>query len=206
MYVAAQTGSVNIMKYLMKQHGFSVAAVNSDKSSTLSSTALDTAAGRGSIECAKVLIAAGADVNRPQLDGSSSLHVAITKHHASVVEFLLQHGVTEVMDRVIPSMCEYGGVECCSSQTALIMCTETETATLLLSAGANVHVTNDAGDSCLHVAAKHNWKAPMLCLLIQAGVDLHAANNQGKTAAQIAHDRGYTLIEQLLNRAAQQGR
>jgi hypothetical protein len=44
----------------------------------------------------------------------------------------------------------------------------------------------------------------MLCLLIKAGADLHAVNKSGKTAAQLAHDRGFTLIEQLLNRAAQQ--
>jgi ankyrin repeat protein len=44
----------------------------------------------------------------------------------------------------------------------------------------------------------------MLCLLIKAGADLHAVNSKGKTAAQIAHDRGHILIEQLLNRAAQQ--
>jgi ankyrin repeat protein len=44
----------------------------------------------------------------------------------------------------------------------------------------------------------------MLCLLIKAGADLHAVNNEGKTAAQLAHDKGHTLIEQLLNRAAQQ--
>jgi ankyrin repeat protein len=67
-----------------------------------------------------------------------------------------------------------------------------------------VHVANEAGNTALLVAAKHNWKAPMICLLIKAGANLYAVNNEGQTAAQIAHDEGHTLIEQLLNRAAQQ--
>jgi ankyrin repeat protein len=75
---------------------------------------------------------------------------------------------------------------------------------VLLAAGADVHVTNEASDTCLHVAAKHNWKAPLICLLITAGADLHAVNNAGKTAAQLAHDRGNALNELLLIRAAQQ--
>jgi ankyrin repeat protein len=75
---------------------------------------------------------------------------------------------------------------------------------LLLAAGADVHVTNEAGDTCLHVAARHNHKASVVCLLIKAGADLQAVNSEGKTAAQLAHDRGHVLIEQLLIRAAQQ--
>jgi hypothetical protein len=40
--------------------------------------------------------------------------------------------------------------------------------------------------------------------LIKAGADLHAVNSEGKTAAQLAHDKGNTLVEQILIRAAQQ--
>ena len=86
-----------------------------------------------------------------------------------------------------------------------MLCRDTDTLKVLLAAGADVHVTTHAGDSCLHVAVKFTYTVPMLCLLIKAGADLRAVNNDGKTAAQVAHDRGYTLIEQLLNRAAQQG-
>jgi ankyrin repeat protein len=162
-------------------------------------TALDMAAGKGNVECAKVLIAAGIDVNHPQLRDRTSLHIAVTKQYARVVELLLQHGATAVMDRVIASRCEYG-VQCCSSQTALMMGTDVDTVKLLLAAGADVHVVNDAGDTCLHAAVRHKPTAPVLCLLIKAGAKLHAVNHKGKTAAQIAHV-GNDLIEQLLNRA-----
>jgi ankyrin repeat protein len=67
-----------------------------------------------------------------------------------------------------------------------------------------VHVRTYAGDTCLHLAAKHEASAAMICLLIKAGADLHAVNSEGRTPAQVAHDRGNTFIEQLLIRAAQQ--
>ena len=86
-----------------------------------------------------------------------------------------------------------------------MQCAAADTVKVLLAAGADVHVTTAAGDTCLHVAARHNYTAPVLCLLIKAGADLHAVNEAGKTAAQLAHDKGHALTEQLLNRAAQQG-
>jgi ankyrin repeat protein len=42
-----------------------------------------------------------------------------------------------------------------------------------------------------------------VCLMLQAGADIGAVTNDGKTAAQIAHAKGNTLMEALLNRAAQ---
>jgi ankyrin repeat protein len=164
-------------------------------------TPLDIAVLRANIECVQVLIAAGADVNRADNDGASSLHVAVGKNNSAAVQLLLEHGATAVVNSVILEWCTLG-TQCCSSATALMMCTGVETVQQLLAAGADVHMTNNAGDTCLHVAAKHNWKAPLICLLIKAGADLHAVNNESKTAAQLAHDRGHTLVKLLLIRAA----
>jgi ankyrin repeat protein len=73
---------------------------------------------------------------------------------------------------------------------------------LLIAAGADVHTVTNAGDTCLHKAVRHKLPAPIVGLLIKAGVDLHAVNKLGKTAAQVTHDSGNTLAEQLLIRAA----
>jgi uncharacterized protein len=173
-------------------------------------TALDVAARRGNVQCAKVLIAAGADVNHLSAEGLSSLHTAILAvlllgHHNPVVDLLLEHGAAAVVNKVVAWKCVHG-VRCCIRMTALMMCVEPDTVKALIAAGANVHITTDGGDTCLHKAAKHSAFASVICVLIKAGVDLNALNNEGKTAAQLAHDRGHTLIEQVLIRAAQQGR
>jgi ankyrin repeat protein len=82
-------------------------------------------------------------------------------------------------------------------------CRDAAVLKLLLTAGADVQAVTNRGNTCLHVAARHGYSAPLLCLLIIAGADLHAVNSEGKTAAEVAHAAGHTLIEQLLNRAAQ---
>jgi ankyrin repeat protein len=104
-------------------------------------------------------------------------------------------------NNIIPMNCVDG---CCNGLTARMLCNEADAVKALLAAGANVHITNDSGATCLHVAARHYFYAPVICLLIKAGADLHAINNEGKLAAQIAFERGYFLIGQLLSRAAQQ--
>jgi hypothetical protein len=45
---------------------------------------------------------------------------------------------------------------------------------------------------------------PIVCVSIKAGIDQHAVISEGRTASQIAHELGCTLVERLLNRAAQQ--
>jgi ankyrin repeat protein len=92
----------------------------------------------------------------------------------------------------------------CDPMSALMVCKDTATLQLLLTAGADVHAVTSSGDTCLHIAARHSYLVPVLCMLIKAGADLHAMNRIGKTAAEVAHDSGNTLIEQLLIRAAQQ--
>jgi ankyrin repeat protein len=120
------------------------------------------------------------------------------------MQLLLDSGATAIVNSVAPVQC-CNGAPCCTHTIPLMLCGTPDTVKVLLAAGADVHLTDDVGDTCLHSAARHNYKAPVLCLLIKAGADLHAVNSEGKTAAQLAHDRGYKLIEQLLNRAAQQG-
>jgi uncharacterized protein len=176
------------------------------KCNSYSGTALDEAAYYGSVQCAKVLIPAGAIVNRINYDGQYALHTAIRRNHAAVVQLLLEHGATAAMNSVVPVVCLDGTDHCCTQTTALMLCTTVDTVKVLLAAGADVHVTTAAGNTCLHVAAYHSYTAPVLYLLIKAGADLHAVNNSDKLAAQLAHDRDNVLIEQLLIRAAQQER
>jgi uncharacterized protein len=126
---------------------------NPHKCKSLQMTALDAAAVSGNVQCARVLISAGADVNHLNSMNVTSLHVATKEHRAAVVQLLLDHGATAVMNSVVLTKCLKA---CCDSATALMMCTEADTVKLLLAAGADVQTTNNAGDTCLHAAAKHN--------------------------------------------------
>jgi ankyrin repeat protein len=165
--------------------------------------ALDIAAAHGNVQCAKALIAEGADVNHAIPGSTNTLHTAIIGNSAAVVQLLLEHGATATMNSVVP-LRRRDNARGYVQATALMLCAEPAVVKVLLAAGADVHVRTDAGDTCLHVAAGYKTSAAVLCLLAKAGADLHAVNNEGKTAAQIAHDVGNTLIEQLLNRAAHQ--
>jgi ankyrin repeat protein len=141
-----------------------------------------------------------ADVNYVDHRGHHVLHVALSRQHAAVVQLLLEHGAAAAMNSVVRVQHLSTGYDI----TAMMMCDTVDTVKVLLAAGADVHVTTAAGDTCLHSAAELKRPVPVICLLIKAGADLHAVNNEGKTAAQLAHERGCTLIAQLLNRAAQQ--
>jgi hypothetical protein len=105
------------------------------------------------------------------------------------------------MNSVIAAVtCPKRTVNCCSSGlTTLMMCATADTVKLLLVVNgwqlllATIVVTKQLR---MHCSA--------MCILIKAGADLHAVNSAGNTAAQVAHDRGYALIERILNRAAAQ--
>jgi uncharacterized protein len=159
-------------------------------------TALHLAAFKGNVECARVLIDAGADVTNAIITGMTSLNFALTANQSAMAELLLEDGATAVLNG-IPELCGTG-------ITAFMACATADTAKVVLAAGADVHEVNEAGDTCLHAAVRHKLAVPVVCLLIKASADLHAINNEGKTAAQLAHDAGNALLHQLLNRAAQQ--
>jgi ankyrin repeat protein len=167
-----------------------------DVPSVNGTTALSATAANGDAASAAVLLAAGADIAQVSNDGYTCLHRAVMDRHSSCVKLLLEHGAAAVIDSVAP-FCT-----CCGHLTAVMMCTEPAILQQLLRAGADVHKTTAAGESCLHVAAKHKYTAAVLCLLIKAGVDLAAVNSDGLTAAQVASGKGYTLIASLLTRAA----
>jgi ankyrin repeat protein len=191
------------MTELLLAHGAEANTCNAN-----GNAALAVAANNGNMGCARMLIAAGADVHSTNGDGISSLHAAIMERHGNIAKVLFEHGAIAVMNIVLFVKCSQSidicSNCCCLGLTALMMYTTVDTVKVLLAAGADVHSGNDAGDTCLHLAARHKLRAPVVCLLIKACVDLQAVNNGGKTAADIAHDNGYMLIEQLLNRAAAQ--
>jgi uncharacterized protein len=113
----------------------------------------------GNVKCAKVLIAAGADVNNSTDSGITSLHLAINHQYSAVVQLLLEHGATAAMNTLVPALSVVEGAQIWSRVSALVMCTEVQTLKALLAAGADVHVTTHVGDTCLHLAVANGYPA-----------------------------------------------
>jgi ankyrin repeat protein len=192
-HVVFSSGSTAVTELLLA-NGADVHATDSG----FGRTALETAAGSGHTQCAELLIAAGADVTNRDQQGATCLHMAACNHHIQLVQLLLQHGAAAVVN-TLGKWCR-----CCGANSVLMGCATVPLMKLLLSAGADVHMTAaGTGNTALHQAVVRRLTAPVVCMLIKAGADLHAVNNEGKTAADIAHDKGYSLIESLLLRAAQ---
>eukprot|EP00953_Heterococcus_sp_UTEX-ZZ885_P029384 15599-Heterococcus_DN1.PRE.2 len=190
---ASASKGTETMRVLLA-HGADVNAVDLQRC-----TPLHLAARSEQLDKVEVLVAAGADVLRTDEIGGTALHVAIHFEHLTVVQLLLEHGADVVINTL-----QYTATDEHSPVSAVMVCNDAAVLKLLLTAGADVHAVTSSGDTCLHIAARHSYSAPVLCLLIKAGADLQAVNEQGLTAAEVAHDACNTLLEQLLNRAAQQ--
>jgi uncharacterized protein len=193
LYWCTMKGKGAEMTALLLKHGADVKSAN-----RFGDTPLFGATVRGDLASARVLVRAGADVCAVSTNGMTCLHEAARGRYLELLQLLLEHGAAAVIDSLSP-VCEHSS---CGKGTALMSCDSPAHLKILLAAGADVRKTTDRGNTALHVAAVHNFAAPVQCLLIKAGVDLHAENSDGKTAAQAAAESGNTLAAALLTRAA----
>jgi uncharacterized protein len=144
---------------------------------------LVTAVLQGDVQCAQVLIDGGADLAAPcmcvgkRAVDLTPLRQAIEMHAQQAMATALKSAMLNELQRPV-----------------LMIADTPAMVKMLLAAGADAYATDLNGNTTLHGAAAAGYPAPVLCLLINA---------DGKTAAQVAHDKGHTLAESLLNRAAQ---
>lgn len=123
------------------------------------------------VECVKLLLDAGADVNLKAPDGSTVLYIAC-RGNGKLVKFLLEAGADPT-------------IEDNSGRTILHTCGENDEETLpLLLAGGLVDINKASdfdGRTPLHCRSEHNNSTPMLPFL-QFKPDLDAVDSEGNTA------------------------
>jgi ankyrin repeat protein len=164
-------------------------------------TAASMGKGAEGQQCMELLLDAGADVRAMTAEGTTVWHAAAENKSLHALQLLLERG-SAAADLIEASSEQ---CNCCGLTTPLMRCQHTEHVKLLLAAGADPLRTTDRGDTYLHVAARHGYAVPALCLLLKAGVDVQAVNHQGQTAAELADMCGHELAAALLRRVAAKG-
>lgn len=164
---AISSDNLDLVKLLLK-HG-----------ATIKVSYLASAADRGDVEIAEILIAHGADVNATNADGSTALHNAAWSGQEEIVKLLLSKGAhpdPKRSDGLTPLINAAGP----GAESHGKACVE-----LLLAKGANVNATDGNGETALHKAAYYGNK-DVIEILLTHGASINATNKNGKTPLQVA--------------------
>ena len=158
-------------------------------------TPLLLATARDRVEVARLLVAAGADVNRQNRLHDSAFLLAGASGHLDILRLTLAHGAD------LRSTNRYGG-------TALIPACErghVEAVATLLKAGVDPDHVNKLGWTGLLEAILLSDGGPrhqaIVKQLIEAGANLNLADNDGVTPLQHARQRNQTTIARMLEAA-----
>ena len=155
-------------------HGADVNATNKNNT-----TALITACNKDKINAIKVLLRAGADPKITDESGDACLHHVVYGAgdcSKEVLEPLINHGAD------VNATNNY-------NETALIIaCSKrnTDAINILLSAGADPNIADDASDTCLRHAVRKDCSKEVLETIIKHGTDVNATNNNNQSALMIA--------------------
>ena len=140
---AAFNGHLDIVSCLV-EHGADVNARHDNRSTPLMITCYN-----GHMNVATYLVEHGANIHLQNKNGYTCLHFAAEKGHVEVVSKLLAFGAKEKQDYVNTRN---------NPGTTPLMTTclngHMNVATYLVEHGANIHLQDKAGDTCLHCAAK----------------------------------------------------
>jgi len=191
-----------------------------------SATALSYAAGQGNEEAVRMLVDRGADVNI-----ANPLGEAAQKGNETIVRLLLDHGANpnclknaiyggnlEIIKILIDHGAHVNQRVDNSGRTPLQTAVERaceESIKLLITEGADVNLSNDQGETPLHVLVriwphdswKEDFRTRAISILLDAGADIEAKTRDGKTPLELATQskNSADAVKALLDRGANSG-
>jgi ankyrin repeat protein len=184
LYQAAGRGNGAIVRLLLSH---SKAELNVKGQRRM--TPLLLALSRGYAEVVKYLLEAGADVTLADEAGNTALYQAVGRGHAEIVRLLLSHSKAEL------------NVKGQRGMTPLLLALRqgyTEVVKYLLEAGADVTLTDEAGNAALHQAAGRGHGAIVRLLLSHSKAELNVKGQRGMTPLLLALSRGYAEVVKYL--------
>jgi ankyrin repeat protein len=214
LHLAAANGNVVSLRLLLEKRA------NANAAAASGVTPLMEASRSGSVDAVRLLLANGAHVNAKEFArGQTALMWAVSRQHTDIVKVLIENKadvndrsearpVQVMLDRgprrAVKTSAEDARQIQAGGSTALILAAQTggtESARLLLAAGANANDAGGDGKSALVMAAFSGHRA-VATLLLTAGADPNAAA-AGYTALHAAALRGdVVLVKTLLERGA----
>lgn len=158
----------------------------------------------------RLLIDAGADLDKTDKAGWPLLHTAVLNNQANCIPYLLQRGVyasatsaggysalhlavamgrTDCVQKLVAdaTLINLRTRDGCTPLHLAVRLGHPDCVHLLLKAGANVHLRNERGDTPLAELARWSWgSAECASALIAAGADLHSLNTMGESPLHAA--------------------
>src|SRR6476646_4362265 len=152
-------------------------------------TVLATAAYHGHVEIARILLAAGADVNASK-SGETPLSMAAHDGHTETAQLLLEHGADINAE-------DQGGLPPLSAMFAYGT-PNLPTLRLFLAQGARVDIRDHQGCTELFYAAHGKGEREIVIALLEAGADPNARDNEGETVLMWAAEGAPAAVVQAL--------
>lgn len=165
------------------------AAVN-EKEETNGVTALHLACLAGNVGAAGVLLEFGADMSLLSHGGRTCLHATVENGGRKIVQFLLQHGGTGIINTTDVDGLTALHVACNLGKADLVR--------LLLEAGADLESPDKLGSRPLHWGTRSGEPGVVRQLLEWGGVEVDSCNEQGRTPLYCASIMRHLGIVRLL--------